>query len=149
MGAFQKAREGRRSSTPSTSRRWRTRRAHAGKLSEQVKSLESDADEAGAELDRLLRRVGNVIERRRARSAARTTTSSLETVGTPRDFAAEGFEPLDHLALGELLGAIDMERGAKVGGARFYFLTGVGARLELALLNMAMAQADRRPASPR
>ncbi len=65
----------------------------------------------------------------------------LETVGTPRDFAAEGFEPLDHLALGERLGAIDMERGAKVGGARFYYLTGVGALLELALLNMAMAQA--------
>ncbi len=65
----------------------------------------------------------------------------LETVGTPRDFAAEGFEPLDHLALGEKLGAIDMERGAKVGGARFYYLTGVGALLELALLNMAMAQA--------
>ena len=65
----------------------------------------------------------------------------LETVGTPRDFAAEGFEPLDHLALGEKLGAIDMERGAKVGGARFYYLTGVGAMLELALLNMAMAQA--------
>src|SRR6478672_10033029 len=65
----------------------------------------------------------------------------LETVGNPRDFAAEGFEPLDHLALGEKLGAIDMERGAKVGGARFYYLTGVGALLELALLNMAMAQA--------
>ena len=56
----------------------------------------------------------------------------LETVGSARDFAAEGFEPRDHLALGEVLGAIDMERGAKVSGARFYFLTGVGARLELA-----------------
>jgi seryl-tRNA synthetase len=50
-------------------------------------------------------------------------------------------DALDHLALGERLGAIDMERGAKVGGSRFYFLTGVGALLELALLNMAIAQA--------
>jgi seryl-tRNA synthetase len=65
----------------------------------------------------------------------------LREVGTPRDFAAEGFEPLDHLALGERLRAIDTERGAKVSGARFYFLTGVGARLELALLNCAMDQA--------
>ena len=64
-----------------------------------------------------------------------------ETVGTPRDFAAEGFEPRDHVALGESLGAIDIERGAKVAGARFYFLTGVGARLELALLNLAVARA--------
>src|SRR6201999_4434103 len=38
----------------------------------------------------------------------------LETIGTPRDFAAEGFEPRDHVELGRMLGAIDIERGAKV-----------------------------------
>jgi seryl-tRNA synthetase len=65
----------------------------------------------------------------------------LEHVGTPRDFAAEGFEPRDHVELGRLLGAIDLERGAKVSGSRFYFLTGVGAELELALVNLAMEQA--------
>ena len=65
----------------------------------------------------------------------------LETVGTPRDFAAEGFEPRDHIELGRILGAIDIERGAKVSGSRFYFLTGVGAQLELALVNLAMEQA--------
>ena len=65
----------------------------------------------------------------------------LEEVGTPRDFSAEGFEPRDHLEIGEILGAIDMERGAKVSGSRFYFLTGVGALLELALVQHAMAKA--------
>jgi seryl-tRNA synthetase len=65
----------------------------------------------------------------------------LETVGTPRDFAAEGFEPRDHVELGRLLGAIDVDRGAKVSGSRFYYLTGVGAQLELALVNLAMDQA--------
>ncbi|MBA3780450.1 serine--tRNA ligase [Nocardioides sp. InS609-2] len=65
----------------------------------------------------------------------------LETIGTPRDFAAEGFEPRDHVELGKILGAIDLERGAKVSGSRFYFLTGVGAELEFALVNMAMEQA--------
>ncbi|NPC98127.1 serine--tRNA ligase [Nocardioides sp. zg-DK7169] len=65
----------------------------------------------------------------------------LETLGQPRDFAAEGFEPRDHLELGRLLGAIDVERGAKVSGARFYFLTGIGARLERALVAMALDQA--------
>ncbi|MBM9458688.1 serine--tRNA ligase [Nocardioides sp. zg-536] len=65
----------------------------------------------------------------------------LEEIGTPRDFAAEGFEPRDHIELGRILGAIDLERGAKVSGSRFYFLTGVGAQLELALVNMAMDQA--------
>ena len=65
----------------------------------------------------------------------------LETIGTPRDFAADGFEPRDHIELGRILGAIDIERGAKVSGSRFYFLTGVGAQLELALINLAMEQA--------
>ena len=65
----------------------------------------------------------------------------LETIGTPRDFAVEGFEPRDHIELGRMLGAIDLDRGAKVSGSRFYFLTGVGAELELALVNLAMEQA--------
>ncbi|MDR0283794.1 MAG: serine--tRNA ligase [Propionibacteriaceae bacterium] len=64
-----------------------------------------------------------------------------ETIGTPRDFAAEGFTPRDHLELGELLGAIDMERGTKVSGSRFYVLTGVGALLEFALTQYAVARA--------
>ena len=58
-----------------------------------------------------------------------------------RDCDADGFEPRDQLALGRLLGAIDIERGAKVSGARFYYLTGDGALLELALVQMAMDQA--------
>src|SRR5580765_661715 len=62
----------------------------------------------------------------------------LETVGTPPVF---DFEPRDHVELGRMLGAIDLERGAKVSGSRFYFLTGVGAQLEFALINMALDQA--------
>jgi seryl-tRNA synthetase len=62
----------------------------------------------------------------------------LKHVGEPRTF---DFEPLDHLDLGTRLGAIDMERGAKVSGSRFYFLTGIGAQLQLALLNLAAARA--------
>jgi seryl-tRNA synthetase len=65
----------------------------------------------------------------------------LDHVGEPRDFGAEGFEPRDHVELGRILGAIDIDRGAKVSGARFYYLTGVGADLELALLTLAMDQA--------
>ena len=58
----------------------------------------------------------------------------LETVGTPAEF---DFEPRDHIELGRILGAIDIERGAKVSGSRFYFLTGIGAQLEFALANLA------------
>ncbi|MDN6351574.1 MAG: serine--tRNA ligase, partial [Yaniella sp.] len=62
----------------------------------------------------------------------------LKEVGDVPQFE---FEPRAHLELGELLGAIDMERGAKVSGSRFYFLKGVGAQLEMALTQMGMAQA--------
>jgi seryl-tRNA synthetase len=64
---------------------------------------------------------------------------TIATIGTPPEVA----NPRDHLEIGTLLKAIDTERGAKVSGARFYFLTGVGAQLELALVNMAMAKADQ------
>ena len=63
---------------------------------------------------------------------------TLREVGGRPEF---DFEPRDHLALGELLDAIDMERGAKVSGARFYFLKGVGARLELALMQLGLQRA--------
>src|SRR5690606_8017611 len=67
----------------------------------------------------------------------------LRRVGDIPSFDPASFPdgPRDHLALGELLGAIDMERGAKVSGARFYFLRGVGARLEIALMTMALNKA--------
>jgi seryl-tRNA synthetase len=109
-------------------------------LAARVRSLETQAHERERELDVLARRVGNVIVEG-VPTGGEEDYVVREVVGTPRDFVAEGFEPRDHLALGELLGAIDMERGAKVAGSRFYFLTGVGARLELALLNLGLARA--------
>jgi len=111
----------------------------AREQSERVKSLQADADAAAERLDALVRRLANVVQPE-VPAGGEDDYVVLDTVGTPRDFAAEGFEPLDHLALGERLGAIDTERGAKVGGSRFYFLTGPGARLELGLLNLAMAR---------
>ncbi|HEV7188328.1 MAG TPA: serine--tRNA ligase [Blastococcus sp.] len=62
----------------------------------------------------------------------------IRTVG---DVPAYDFAVRDHLEIGEALGAIDMERGAKVSGARFYFLTGPGALLEFALAQLAISRA--------
>ena len=114
--------------------------ARTRQISAEVKSLQATADEAQAELDRLVRTIGNVVEPE-VPAGGEDDYVVVETVGTPRDFAAEGFEPRDHLALAEGLDAIDMERGAKVAGARFYFLKGVGARLEMGLLALAMNKA--------
>lgn len=114
--------------------------ARTRELAQRVKALQADADAAQEELDRLVRRIDNVVEDG-APAGGEDDYAVLREVGTPRDFGAEGFTPRDHLELGELLGAIDMDRGAKVSGARFYYLTGVGARLELALLMCAIDQA--------
>lgn len=112
----------------------------AGELSAAVKAASAAQDEADEETKRLLGQLGNLVHPD-VPVGGEEDFVVLDTIGTPRDFAAEGFEPKDHLELGEMLGAIDVERGAKVSGSRFYYLTGVGALLELALVNAAIAQA--------
>ncbi|MGW7572852.1 serine--tRNA ligase [Streptomyces sp. NPDC054765] len=112
----------------------------AGELSAAVKAADAAQDEAKEETQQLLRKLGNLVHPDVPVGGEEDFTV-LETHGTIRDFTAEGFAPKDHLEIGELLGAIDVERGAKVSGSRFYYLTGVGALLELALVNAAIAQA--------
>lgn len=112
----------------------------ADQLKAEVKAADVAQDEADAEAKRLLLLLGNIVHED-VPVGGEEDFVVLETHGTIRDFGAEGFEPKDHLELGESLGAIDMERGAKVSGSRFYYLTGVGALLELALVNAAIAQA--------
>ena len=109
-------------------------------LAERVKEAERAASEAGEVVDALWLEVSNLVNLE-SPVGGEDDFAVLEEVGTPRDFAAEGFEPRDHLELGELLGAIDVERGAKVSGSRFFYLKGDGALLEFALLNLAMQQA--------
>jgi seryl-tRNA synthetase len=116
--------------------------AEAASLADRVKAADSAAAEASRRLDETWLELSNVVDMR-APVGGEEDFIVLEEVGTPRDFGAEGFAPRDHLELGELLGAIDTERAAKVSGSRFYYLTGAGALLEFALLNLAMAQATR------
>ncbi|MFC8437382.1 serine--tRNA ligase [Streptomyces griseoincarnatus] len=112
----------------------------AEQLKADVKAADAERDAADTETQELLLKLSNLVHPD-VPVGGEEDFVTLETHGTVRDFSAEGFEPKDHLELGQLLGAIDVERGAKVSGSRFYFLTGVGALLELALVNAAMAQA--------
>ncbi|MGW5419936.1 serine--tRNA ligase [Streptomyces sp. NPDC003943] len=112
----------------------------AEQLKTDVKAAEAEQNEADETARALLLQLGNIVHQD-VPVGGEEDFVVLETHGTIRDFAAEGFEPKDHLELGEALGAIDVERGAKVSGSRFYYLTGVGALLELALVNAAIAQA--------
>ncbi|PYI40047.1 serine--tRNA ligase [Arthrobacter psychrolactophilus] len=112
--------------------------AEVKELAASVKTASAAADAAAAELDALVRAIPNRVADG-VPEGGEDDFVVVKTVGTPREFP--DFKPKDHLEIGELIGAIDMERGAKVSGSRFYFLKGVGARLEMALLQMAMDQA--------
>ncbi|HET9649615.1 MAG TPA: serine--tRNA ligase [Microlunatus sp.] len=112
-------------------------RLRTKELADLVKKADAVRDELDAAFETQLKEVGNLLGDG-VPKGGEDDYVVLETRGTPRDFAAEGFEPRDHVELGQLLGAIDIERGAKVSGSRFYYLTGVGAQLELALVNLAM-----------
>ncbi len=112
----------------------------ANELAGAVKAADAEQSEAAEEARRLALALSNLVEEG-VPEGGEDDYKVLEHVGTPRDFTAEGFEPRDHVELGRILGAIDLERGAKVSGARQYYLTGVGALLEFALLNLAIQQA--------
>jgi len=114
--------------------------AQAATLADEVKAADAQADAAALLADELWLQISNLVSLESPVGGEEDFTV-LELVGTPRDFATEGFEPKDHLALGESLAAIDTVRGAKVSGSRFFYLKGQGAMLEFALLNLAMQQA--------
>ncbi|PWH07554.1 serine--tRNA ligase [Brachybacterium endophyticum] len=112
-------------------------------LAARVKTLQSEADEASAARDRALRVIPNVAEG--APEGLEEDFVVRETVGENPTF---DFEVKDHLEIAEGLRALDMARGAKVSGARFYFLRGIGAQLELAILNSAIDQATKAGFTP-
>jgi len=110
------------------------------KLSLIVKQAEQLKTQAENSANELLLQLSNILDPS-APIGGEADFKVIENVGTPRDFSKDSFAPKDHVELGKLLGAIDTERGAKVSGARFYYLTGVGALLEFALVNYAISSA--------
>ncbi|MCC2031607.1 serine--tRNA ligase [Microbacterium allomyrinae] len=111
--------------------------AAAKQLSEQVKQAQHAVAAAEEASDAAFARIENVV----IDGVPAGGEDDFVTLRTHGERPAFAFEPRDHLELGEMLGAIDMERGTKVSGSRFYFLTGIGARLEIALMNLALDRA--------
>ena len=111
--------------------------AKAKDLAVAVKEADALRSEAEAEAEKILGELANIADTR-APIGGEEDFVVLEEVGTPTTFS---FEPRDHVELGKILGAIDTERGAKVSGSRFYYLTGNGALLEFALINLAISKA--------
>jgi seryl-tRNA synthetase len=108
-------------------------------LSDSVKTAEGKKNLTEAEYKNIAMSLSNIVDKA-APVGGEADFKVIEEVGKPRDF---DFTPKDHVELGKILGAIDVERAAKVSGARFYYLTGVGALLELALVNYAITSASK------
>lgn len=109
--------------------------ARTKSLAVEVKAAEAAATEAEQALKQAHLAVSNVVEG--APPGGEDDFVVLREVGDIPQIA----NPKDHLEIGEALRAIDTERGAKVSGSRFYFLTGVGALLQLGMLQLAIQQA--------
>ncbi len=108
----------------------------SNELKAKVKEAEEAQKAAEEAVNQLQMQLSNVVEG--APAGGEDDFIVLEHVGEPRQF---DFDPKDHLELGTSLGLIDMERGTKVGGARFYYLTGDGAFLQLGMMMLAAQKA--------
>ncbi|MBX9471956.1 serine--tRNA ligase [Microcella sp.] len=108
--------------------------AQAQQLAADVKAAQAEAAEAEVRFEQVVGSIQNVIIDG-VPAGGEDDFVTLREVGEKPAF---DFAPRDHVELGELLRAIDIERGVKVSGSRFYFLTGIGARFELALMNYAL-----------
>jgi seryl-tRNA synthetase len=113
--------------------------AAASDLSVRVKAANELATTAADELDKAIWQIENVVLEG-VPVGGEADFVVIKEVGLKPNFT---FDPKDHVALGESLDVIDMERGAKISGSRFYFLKGMGARLELALMNLALDKATK------
>ena len=114
-------------------------------LANKVKSADAIRAELEAQTQAIALQLSNILDPN-APIGKEEDFVILEHVGTPREFT--DFEPKDHVELGKLLGAIDTERGAKVSGSRSYYLTGIGALLEFALVNYAISSAVKAGFTP-
>ena len=121
--------------------------ANAKELADKVKAADTKRSEIEEKAKALLLQLSNLLDTE-APIGGEEDFVTIEHVGTPRDFAKDGFEPKDHVELGKLLGAIDTERSAKVAGSRSYYLTGMGALLEFALVNYAISSATKSGFTP-
>jgi seryl-tRNA synthetase len=116
-------------------------------LSDNIASLTSKQEDVKKLADKAMSGISNLVHKD-APIGEEKDFKIIETIGKPRDFSAEGIKIKDHVELGEGLKLIDLERGAKVSGSRFYYLVGDGALLELALVNFAIDIAQNHGFTP-
>ncbi len=111
-----------------------SKKAESRSLGDKIKSAEARVEELENEFRNILTRVPNLAHESVPVGKDESANVEVRRWGTPRDFAAEGFTPKDHVDIGTSLGILDQDRAAKITGARFSVLSGIGAKLERALI---------------
>ncbi|MDI9459064.1 serine--tRNA ligase [Candidatus Darwinibacter acetoxidans] len=104
-------------------------------VSQQIKDFDEKLREVDNQLQDLLLRIPNLPHESVHVGASEDDNKEIRRWGDPTPF---GFEPKPHWEIGVNLDIIDFERAAKVTGSRFYFLKGLGARMERALVNFML-----------
>ena len=104
-------------------------------IPQKIKELEARSAEASGTLNRALMSLPNVLHESVPTGKDETESVTVRTWGKHPDF---GFHPKDHIDLLTALDMVDMERGAKVAGARFYFMKGDAVKLEHAIMQFAL-----------
>ena len=115
-----------------------SKKAESRALGDKIKSAEARVEELENEFRNILTRVPNLAHESVPVGKDESANTEVRRWGTPRDFAAEGFAPKDHVDIGTGLGILDTERATKVTGARFSVLSGAGAKLERALISFML-----------
>ena len=113
-------------------------KAQSKQASERAKEIEVRLNVIEAELETILTRVPNLPHESVPAGKGEAENIEIRRWGTPRDFVAEGFDPKDHVDVATALGILDLERATKITGARFNVLSGLGAKLERALINFML-----------
>ena len=104
-------------------------------VSQQIKEMDAEVRDVEAALEDLLLRIPNIPHESVHVGTSEADNKEIRRWGEPRAF---DFEPQPHWDLGVNLDILDFERAAKITGSRFYFLKGLGARLERALINFML-----------
>jgi seryl-tRNA synthetase len=118
-----------------------SRRAAVRELGDRISAADAELTAAETDLTSLLGTLPNLPHESTPVGRDETAGEEIKRWGTP---PVLGFEPLDHVDLGTSLGILDLERAAKISGARFSILTGKGARLERALINFCLELQTKR-----
>jgi seryl-tRNA synthetase len=114
------------------------RRAAVHKIGAQIVEVVSDLVKLRDEFEKIMKNIPNLPHDTVPPGEDALANEEKQIWGKPREFEIEGFEPRDHVELATQLGMLDLERAAKITGARFAILTGRGARLERALISFCL-----------